>query len=43
MRLDENGRWVALEPEAPEATPAGEAAESPRAPDDPRTTKDGPE
>jgi hypothetical protein len=35
MRLDEHGRWVAIEPKAPEATPAGEAAE----PDDRGTTK----
>lgn len=39
MRLDENGRWVAIEPKTPEATPAGEAAESAPAPGEPRTTK----
>ena len=32
MRLDENGRWVPLLPEAAEKKPASEAAERPKKP-----------
>jgi hypothetical protein len=35
MRRDENGRWVAVRPEA-ETTPTTEAAKGPPAPDHPR-------
>lgn len=43
MRLDENGRWVVLEPETADATPTSEAAERPPTPDDPRNRDAGPE
>jgi hypothetical protein len=43
MRLDENGRWVPLLPDAAEAKPTSEAAKRPPTPDDPRNPNAAPE
>jgi hypothetical protein len=43
MRLDENGRWVPLLPEAADTRPASEAAERPPTLDHPRNPHARPE